>query len=95
MSNSDTIPFPDRSSNSSQVSLTPEEHQRLELLKQQKNIERQEKERSVWREASKPIRTFGIDEWDSENPANSSPNEKPRKTAPRFLSRFRLGRLLR
>jgi len=94
MSNSDTIPLPDRSSNSSQESLTPEEHQRLELLKQQKNIERQEKERSVWREASKPIRTFGIDEWDSENPANSS-HKKPKKAEPRFLSRFRLGRLLR
>ena len=90
MSNSDTMPLPDRPSNSSPGSLTPEERQRLEVLKQQKNSERQEKERAVWRKASKPIRTFGMDDWE-ENP-DSSHKETPRKSGVNLFNRLRLGR---
>lgn len=94
MSNSDSIPLEDASSHSSPVSLTPEEHDRLELLKHRKNLERQEKERAIWREASKPLRTFGMDDWDSEPPRNSSPEVAPKKEESSFFTKLRLGRFL-
>jgi hypothetical protein len=66
---------------------------RLEMLKQQKELERHEKERSVWREASKPPKVFGEDD-----PVNFSgeqpPPENPRPHQGGLFSRLRLGKFL-
>ena len=73
--------------------LTSEEQHRIELLKKERDVERQEKERAIWREASKPIRTYGTEEWDP--PAQAKvPDLKPNKGESGFFAKLRLGRFL-
>jgi len=65
-----------------------DESQRLEILMQQKELERQEKERAVWREASSMPRIF----WDDLRQDSSSilpPDEEVSKPVRRFLGRLR------
>jgi hypothetical protein len=70
-----------------------DDQSRLELLKQQKEQERLEKERSVWREASKAPRVFGEDD-----PVNFSgeqpPVESPKPHQGGLFSRLKLGKFL-
>lgn len=71
-----------------------DEQLRMEALKQQKEHERIEKERSVWRDASKPPKIFGEDE-SSTNPATAqSAAETPKAQHSGLFSKLRLGKFL-
>ncbi len=73
--------------------MSPDEQLRMEMLKQQKEHERLEKERVVWREASKPQRTFGED--DPMIASTSQPTSEQAKPQPTGLfSKLRLGKFL-
>ena len=73
---------------------TNDEQLRMELLKQQKEQERIEKERSVWRDASKPPKIFG------EEDSVTSPDETQAASDPKkvpstgLFSKLRLGKFL-
>ena len=92
MSNSDTMPLPDRPSNSSAGTLTPEERQRLEVLKQQKNSERQEKERARWREASNPPKPPRSNE--QKQTPKVSPNNQPEEEERGLFAKLKRGKFL-
>lgn len=87
-------PFASRPTQIGSVSQSADEQLRMEMLKQQKEQERLEKERVVWREASKPSRVFGEDD-----PLNSSvqPQSAVEQTKPQptgLFSKLRLGKFL-
>jgi hypothetical protein len=66
--------------------------QRLEFLKQQKELERKEKERSIWRRASKTSNLFGAE--DAQPPETDKQSEpKPTKYEGLF-SKLRRGKFL-
>ena len=94
MPNSDSLSqFENKSKQSASSPLTPEELNRVESLKQQKNVERMEKERAIWREASKPPRVFGEDDIPvAQNTIESRP--KSNKGESGFFAKLRLGRFL-
>jgi hypothetical protein len=73
-------------------SFSPEEHHRIEAFKQQKEVERLERELAVWQNASKPIRTFGFDELDSSGDEVKEP--KAQKSESGFFAKLRLGKFL-
>jgi hypothetical protein len=75
------------------LSQPADEQLRMELLKQQKEQERLEKERSVWRDASKPPKIFGED--DSMGLDATQSTSEPQKAPPTGLfSKLRLGKFL-
>jgi len=94
MANSESLSqFENKSKQSAPSPLTPEELNRVESLKQQKNIERLEKERAIWRDASKPPRVFGED--DLPIPPNTMESRpKSNKGESGFFAKLRLGRFL-
>ncbi|HET6272409.1 MAG TPA: hypothetical protein VFG32_05475 [Bacteroidota bacterium] len=65
--------------------------QRLEMLKQQKELERRERERALWQEASKPPRIFG--EEDFQGTAGDTTSESPKPVSGLF-SKLKLGKFL-
>jgi tetratricopeptide (TPR) repeat protein len=67
------------------------QEQRLELLKKQKEFERQEKERALWREASKPPKVLNQNEAEQSTPATPP---TPRKEESGLFSKLRLGKFL-
>ena len=78
----------------SSLSQSADEQLRMEALKQQKELERVEKERWIWREASKAPRVFGEDD-----PVNlaSSQRQEPEQPKPQvtgLFSKLRLGKFL-
>ena len=94
MSTSDSVnQFENNLPRSTSTPLTPEEMNRVESLKQQKNIERLEKERAIWRKASKPPRVFGEDDIPV-SPDAQDPQPKPNKGESGFFAKLRLGRFL-
>jgi hypothetical protein len=68
-----------------------EQDQRLEALKQQKELERKEKERTLWREASNPPKIFG-----ENDPMTSDPPPTPEKQEPErgLFSKLKRGKFL-
>jgi hypothetical protein len=67
---------------------------RVELLRQQKEQERQEKERAVWREASRPPKVFGEDDTLNGASEQQQTPEKPKQQPTGLFSRLRLGKFL-
>jgi hypothetical protein len=95
-SNSNDInsPFSPRPSQPSSLSQSADEQLRMEMLMQQKEQERFEKERTVWREASKAPKIFGEDD-----PVNLSTQQQPAPERPKpqssgLFSKLRLGKFL-
>jgi len=87
--NPEPLPRPVRS-----LPSTTDEQLRMEMLRQQKEQERVEKERAIWREASKPPKIFGDDD-----PMNfpAPPKEEQQQPKPHsggLFSRLRLGKFL-
>lgn len=86
-------PFNPGPSRTGSLPQTADDQQRMDMLKQQKEQERLEKERTVWREASQPPKIFGEDD-----PANlSSPQQPQEQSRPRptgLFSKLRLGKFL-
>ncbi|MBM2845859.1 MAG: hypothetical protein HW407_1171 [Bacteroidetes bacterium] len=76
---------------SGQSGLTMSQDQRLEMLKQQKELERRERERALWQEASKPPRIFG--EEDFQGTAGDTTPETPKHVSGLF-SKLKLGKFL-
>ena len=73
--------------------LSPSDEQlRMELLKQQKERERFEKERAVWREASKAPKIFGENDQQSNSPSQENESQKPQTGS--LFSRLKLGKFL-
>lgn len=71
-----------------------DEQLRMELLKQQKEQERLEKERSVWRDASKPPKVFGEDESTANGDGTQSGSESAKAPHMGLFSKLRLGKFL-
>jgi hypothetical protein len=93
-SNSLGSPFNPRPSQSTSLPQSAEEQLRMEILKQQKEQERLEKERTVWREASKAPRVFGEDDPTSLSPSQQQAQEQPKPRPTGLFSRLRLGKFL-
>jgi tetratricopeptide (TPR) repeat protein len=94
-SNSNNInsPFSPRPSQPSSGSQSAIEQQRMEMLMQQKEQERLEKERTVWREASKAPKIFGDD--DPALSVQQQPTlERPKPQSGGLFSKLRLGKFL-
>lgn len=84
--------FTPQPSQHNSLSLPADEQLRMEMLKQQKEKERLEKERTVWREASKVPKIFGEDD-----PANLSAQqqpERPKHQSGGLFSKLKLGKFL-
>lgn len=72
-----------------------EDQIRMDALLQQKEKERVEKERAVWRDASKPPKVFGEDDpIDSASTSQQLEQEQPKPHSPGLFSRLRLGKFL-
>lgn len=71
-----------------------DEQLRMEMLKQQKEQERLEKERSVWRDASKPRKIFGDDEPMGDSIAPQAASESPKPQPSGLFSKLKLGKFL-
>jgi tetratricopeptide (TPR) repeat protein len=71
-----------------------EQQQRLEALMKQKELERVERERALWREASMPPKTFGEEENTKQTNDEISPPKKSNEETGLF-SKLRLGKFLR
>lgn len=84
--------FRQKQQGSSSSTITPEQLRRMELLKLQKELQRREKERAAWREASMPRNVFT----DSvkETPRNLEEPEKPLDSESPFFNKLRLGKFL-
>lgn len=76
------------------LSQPADEQFRMELLKQQKEQERLEKERSVWRDASKPPKIFGEDDSTTGADAKQSTSEPQKSSSTGLFSKLRLGKFL-
>lgn len=72
--------------------LKPDKAQRLEILKQQKELERKERESAMWREASRLPRLNGGQAQTGET-AQKGPSQ-PTKNITGFFAKLRLGKLL-
>ena len=68
------------------------ESARLEILKQQKEMERLERERAMWREASMPPKI--LQQNGSGSPSGQDPSLDQKKSGSGLLTKFRFGRLL-
>jgi len=84
--------FRQKQQGSSSSDITPEQLQRMELLKLQKELQRRERERAAWREASMPRNVFS----DSANqiPPDLDGGEKPTNSESEFFNKLRLGKFL-
>lgn len=71
-----------------------DEQLRMEMLRQQKEQERLEKERAMWREASKPPRIFGEDDPINLPTPVRTEQEQPRPQSTGLFSKLRLGKFL-
>jgi tetratricopeptide (TPR) repeat protein len=71
-----------------------EQQQRVEALMKQKDLERAERERALWREASMPLRTFGEEENPKDPGIEISEPKKPTGETGLF-SKLKLGKFLR
>ena len=71
-----------------------DEQLRMEVLRQQKEHERVEKERGIWREASKAPRVFGEDDPVNPPSAHQQVPEPPKPQATGLFSKLRLGKFL-
>ena len=87
--NSPSLPRPVRSMDSS-----TDEQLRMEMLRQQKEHERVEKERVIWREASKPPKIFGEDDPATFPAPPREEQQQPRAHSGGLFSRLRLGKFL-
>ena len=87
--NSQSLPQPVRSMDSS-----TDEQLRMEMLRQQKEQERVEKERVIWREASKPPKIFGEDDPTNFPAPPREEQQQPRAHSGGLFSRLRLGKFL-
>ncbi len=87
-------PFNTRSMQQGPLSQPGNDQLRMEMLKQQKEQERVEKERSVWRDASKAPKIFGDDESSGNSTAPESASETPRPQPSGLFSKLRLGKFL-
>ncbi len=76
--------FHQKQQGSTNPSFTPEQLRRVELLKLQKELQRREKEREAWREASTPRNVFTDDRNKTRNGSGESP----------FFTKLRLGKFL-
>jgi hypothetical protein len=72
------------------TSLPTNEQRRLEILMRQKEQERKERERMMWREASKPPKVFGEDEV----PDQQQPPAEGKIQSGSLFSRLKLGKFL-
>jgi tetratricopeptide (TPR) repeat protein len=72
----------------------PSEQMRIDALVQQKDLERTERERAMWREASAPPRIFVPPEEGSPDNEADTPPPAPSKSAGGFFSKLRQGRFL-
>ncbi len=88
-------PFHDADSSSLSHALPSiDEQLRMETLRQQKEQERVEKERAMWREASKPPKTFGEDDPVTFPVPPRADQEEPKPQATGLFARLRLGKFL-
>lgn len=95
-SNSSGIPsqFASLPSQASSSSQPIDEQMRMETLRQQKEQERLEKERTVWREASRIPKTYGEDDsTDLTSPTQES-GKQPKPQSTGLFSKLRLGKFL-
>jgi len=74
--------------------LSADEQLRMEVLKQQKEQERLEKERAEWRDASKPFKIFGEEAAVNVAPPQQSVPEQPKPQPSGLFSKLRLGKFL-
>jgi hypothetical protein len=93
-SNGINSPFSPRPSQLNSLSQSADERQRMEMLMQQKEQERLEKERTVWREASKAPKIFGEDDPATLSTAQQQTSEAPKHQSTGLFSRLRLGKFL-
>ena len=84
--------FRQKQQGSSSSDITPEQLQRMELLKLQKELQRRERERAAWREASMPRNVFS----DSPNqiPRDVDEAGKPMNSESEFFNKLRRGKFL-
>jgi tetratricopeptide (TPR) repeat protein len=71
-----------------------DERLRMEMLTQQKEQERLEKERSEWRDASRPFKIFGEDDAMNESTPQEPAPERPKPQTSGLFSKLRLGKFL-
>lgn len=72
---------------------TREQEQRLELLKQQKEAKRRERERTQWREASKPSKVFGQDGLENLS-GTGQPKQETEKEEKGLFAKLKRGKFL-
>jgi hypothetical protein len=87
-------PFTPRPSQQNSLSQPGDEQLRMEMLMQQKEKERLEKERSVWREASKAPKIFGEDDPANLSASQQQTPERPKAQSGGLFSKLRLGKFL-
>jgi hypothetical protein len=93
-SNSLGSSFNPRPSQPATSAQSADEQMRIETLKLQKEQERLEKERTVWREASQAPRIFGEDDPVNLSSQQQQPQEPPKHQSTGLFSRLRLGKFL-
>lgn len=81
--------FTDQLSPSGGTSLDPEQAQRIEVLKRQKEAERAERERARWREASRPPTAAS-----SATEPRVSPSDQEREEVRSLFTKMKLGKFL-
>ncbi|MFN0159299.1 MAG: hypothetical protein ACKVRP_14660 [Bacteroidota bacterium] len=69
------------------------DHERLEALKLQKEMERQERDRAVWRQASNPPKLFGQTQAPPKNASQENNLEQPKQERGLF-AKLKLGKFL-
>lgn len=78
----------------SKLASPPEDQsKRLEALKLQKELERRERERALWRQASSPPKIHGTPETPQENKSTRKPSDDPRREEGLF-NKLKLGKFL-
>ena len=85
--------FHQKQQGSSNPLLTPEQLQRVELLKLQKELQRREREREAWREASTPRNVFTDDLHKTQRESKDETMRDGRGESP-FFTKLRLGKFL-
>ena len=85
--------FNQKQQGSTSPSFTPEQLQRVELLKLQKELQRREREREAWREASTPRNVFTDEKKQTKSGSNDGTTKTMKDESP-FFTKLRSGKFL-
>ena len=84
--------FHQKQQGSQSSAISPDQFRRMELLKLQKELQRREREREAWRQASTPKNVFTDER--NQVPKNGDGTVKPPRSESEFFNKLRRGKFL-